>query len=178
MWVQVLYHHYCVFLAVRGCSHCEARAPAHRAQWLWYTGSVAPRHVGSPTLGAERMSPAFAAGFFTTEPPGKPLRHSGMGTSDRQTAGGTPPQEGGREGAATSGQGSALHSPPSIPPPTLFLSSSCLVIPGARLWEVRFREMTLTHFCHADMSLGFTEGMGDGVGKISPSWGARNPFIL
>ena len=113
-----------------------------------------------------------------TEPPGKPGCEAGtvivgwVPVTGR-LQGAPPPQEGGREGAATSGQGSALHSPPSIPPPALFLSSSCLVIPGALLWEVRFREMTLTHFCHADMSLGFTEGMGNGVGKISPSWGVH-----
>ena len=36
-------------------------------------GLVAPWHVGSSHIRIPPMSPALAEGFFTTEPPGKPL---------------------------------------------------------------------------------------------------------
>ena len=45
-----------------------------QAQWLRHMGLVAVRHVGSSwTRKIEPMSPTLAGGFFTTEPPGKPL---------------------------------------------------------------------------------------------------------
>ena len=36
-------------------------------------GLVAPRQWDLPRLGIKPVSPALAGGFFTTEPPGKPL---------------------------------------------------------------------------------------------------------
>ena len=42
------------------------------AQQLWLAGLVAPWHVGSSRPGLKPMSPAFAGGFPTTAPPGKP----------------------------------------------------------------------------------------------------------
>ena len=61
-----------------GFDRCSSRAKWFRslssraqAQKLWHTGLVIPWHVGSSRSGLEPMSPAFAGGFFTTEPPGK-----------------------------------------------------------------------------------------------------------
>ena len=62
----------------------EHRLQAHRleqlwhvgsrvqAKQLWHMGSAAPWHVGSPGPGLKPLSPAPAAGFSTTVPPGKP----------------------------------------------------------------------------------------------------------
>ena len=52
-----------------GVSSCGAPA-----QELWLMGLVALSCVwGPPGPGMEPVSPALAGGFFTTEPPGKPL---------------------------------------------------------------------------------------------------------
>ena len=56
-----------------GLSSCSSRAPEHRLNscgtraWLLRSR----RHHPGPEI--ETMSPALAAGFLTTEPPGKPL---------------------------------------------------------------------------------------------------------
>ena len=67
-------------LLPRGCvraSPCGAlsggsRALEPQAQYLWCSGSVAPKYLGSSGSGIKPVSPALAGGFFTTEPPGKP----------------------------------------------------------------------------------------------------------
>ena len=58
---------------------CKAWAPGHTgfrscstwAQQLWFTGLVAPWHVGSSRTGLQPMSPALAGGCPSTVPPGK-----------------------------------------------------------------------------------------------------------
>ena len=45
-----------------GFSHCDTRAPLLRSKW------------DPPGSGIRLVCPALAGGFFTTEPPGKPLR--------------------------------------------------------------------------------------------------------
>ena len=47
-----------------------------RASVVVAQGLVAPWHVGSSRIRLEPASSASADGFFTTEPPGKPLRWS------------------------------------------------------------------------------------------------------
>ena len=66
-------------------SWCRAWLQGAQAQWLWLLGSsaqaqcswctglVAPQHVGSSWIRDWPHAPAVAGGFFTTEPPGKPL---------------------------------------------------------------------------------------------------------
>ena len=39
------------------------------------TGLVAPQYLGSSWIREETVTPAWAGGFFTTEPPGKPEFH-------------------------------------------------------------------------------------------------------
>ena len=66
-----------LFVAVRGllivvaslC--CGARALGARAQQLWRTDLVAPRHVGPYRTRARTRVSALAGGFLTTVPPGK-----------------------------------------------------------------------------------------------------------
>ena len=43
----------------RGLSCCGAQAPDAQAQWLWLTGLVAPRHVGSPQTRARTRVPCI-----------------------------------------------------------------------------------------------------------------------
>ena len=52
----------------------ELRLPGSRAhtQELWYSGLVAPPHVGSSWTGIRSVSPALAGWFLTTQAPGKP----------------------------------------------------------------------------------------------------------
>ena len=60
-------------LGLRCLWHVGSAVLASGPQWLlWYTGLVAPQHVGSPGSGTEALSPALAAGFCTAEPTGKP----------------------------------------------------------------------------------------------------------
>ena len=51
-----------------GCSCCGAQA-----QQLWLMGLTADALWGPPRPGIEPVSCTLAAGFFTTEPPGKPF---------------------------------------------------------------------------------------------------------
>ena len=44
----------------RGLSCCRAQAPDTQAQWLWLTGPVAPRHVGSPQTRARTRVPCIS----------------------------------------------------------------------------------------------------------------------
>ena len=53
------------------------RISALAAPGLSSCGLAAPRHVRSAWLGIEPVSPALTGGFFTTEPPGRPL-HTGF----------------------------------------------------------------------------------------------------
>ena len=51
-----------LLIAVRGpltiaASRCRAQAPDAQAQWLWLTGRVAPRHVGSSQTRARTRVP-------------------------------------------------------------------------------------------------------------------------
>ena len=53
-----------LFIAVRGpltvaASRCGAQAPDVQAQWLWLTGLVAPRHVGSSQTRARTRVPCI-----------------------------------------------------------------------------------------------------------------------
>ena len=43
----------------RGLSCCGAQAPDAQAQWLWLTGLVAPRHVGSSQTRARTRVPCI-----------------------------------------------------------------------------------------------------------------------
>ena len=43
----------------RGLSCCRAEAPDAQAQWLWLTGLVAPRHVGSSQTRARTHVPCI-----------------------------------------------------------------------------------------------------------------------
>ena len=55
-------------------SAVATHGPESAAQWLCCTSLAVPWHVVLPGLGIQPMSPALAGKFFTTEPPGKPLR--------------------------------------------------------------------------------------------------------
>ena len=44
----------------RGLSCCGAQAPDAQAQWLWLTGLVAPRHVGSSQTRAQTRVPCIS----------------------------------------------------------------------------------------------------------------------
>ena len=57
-----------------GASAAAALGPESAAQYLCCTSLAVPWHVVLPGLGIKPMSPALAGKFFTTEPPGKPLR--------------------------------------------------------------------------------------------------------
>ena len=53
-----------LLIAVRGpltiaASRCRAQAPDAQAQWLWLTGRVAPRHVGSSQTRARTRVPCI-----------------------------------------------------------------------------------------------------------------------
>ena len=52
----------------------QLQLPGSRAeaQYLWHSGLVALRHVGSSQFRMQPVSSALLGGFFTTEPPGKP----------------------------------------------------------------------------------------------------------
>ena len=58
----------------RGLSDCGSQALEHRFNDLWHMG-LAPKHMGSFELEIEPVSPALAGGFFTAEPPGRPLNY-------------------------------------------------------------------------------------------------------
>ena len=58
-------------VVARGLSSCGLRA-----QQLWCTGLVAPRHVGSSRTRARTRVPCIAGGFLTTVPAGKPYLFS------------------------------------------------------------------------------------------------------
>ena len=67
----------------RGLSCCGAHAPGAQAQWLWLTGLVAPRHVGSSQTRARTCVPCIGRQILnhsaTREAPLsciKPLRKS------------------------------------------------------------------------------------------------------
>ena len=51
-------------------------APRAQVQYLWHTGLVALRHVGSSQTRLEPVCPALAGGFLTTAPPGKSATYS------------------------------------------------------------------------------------------------------
>ena len=52
--------------------HVGFRSCSARAQWLWDTGLVTLRHVGSSQARVEPVSLALQGGFLTTGPPGEP----------------------------------------------------------------------------------------------------------
>ena len=59
-----------------GLSRCGAQAPDAQAQYLWLTGLVAPRHVGSSQTRARTRVPCIGRRqFLTTVPPGKPRKY-------------------------------------------------------------------------------------------------------
>ena len=65
-----------LFIAVRGpltivASRCGAQAPDAQAQYLWLTGLVAPRHVGSSQTRARTRVPCIGGADS------QPLRHQG-----------------------------------------------------------------------------------------------------
>ena len=47
----------------------------------YWSGLPFPSPGDLPELGIEPVSPALASGFFTTEPPGKPLAREAQGSS-------------------------------------------------------------------------------------------------
>ena len=60
-----------------GFSGCGTRAQQfstleHRLSGCGTWALVAPQHVGSSRIRMEPVTPVWAGGFFTTEPPGKP----------------------------------------------------------------------------------------------------------
>ena len=50
----------CRPLHYHGLSCCRAQAPDAQAQWLWLTGPVAPRHVGSSQTRARTCVPCIS----------------------------------------------------------------------------------------------------------------------
>ena len=60
-------------VAARGLSSGSPRALEHSVNGCGAQASLLCGMWGLPGLGIEPMSPALVGGFFTTEPPGKPL---------------------------------------------------------------------------------------------------------